>query len=147
MGIPYIKEDVFRKSSVSRRQGYEFLHDDSYSRRLHSDLDREETHGRPRIISPEKMREMEQILKEEGIKACVMTWDQLGFEVGLDCIEQTIKNAMGKMKYRKCIACKKGWVNKKTAKDRVEWSRVMLERYHQPADWYRMQFIDKVYFG
>lgn len=51
-----------------------------FRRCLHNDL------NRPRIISANKIREMEQILKEEGIEARAMTWQQLGFKVGLECI-------------------------------------------------------------
>ena len=102
MGIEYFKKDVFRTFNVSHRQGYEFLHNDSSSRRLHNNPDQEETRGRRRLISPEKLREMERILLEEGIETRAMN------KVGLECTGQTVKNAMECMNYRKCIACKKG---------------------------------------
>lgn len=147
MGIEYFKEDVFRTFNVSHRQGYEFLRNDSSSRRLHNNPDQEETRGRRRLISAEKVREMERILQEEGIEARAMTWEQLGYEVGLECTGQTVKNAMGCMNYRKCIACKKGWVNEKTARDRKAWAQVMKERYPKPEDWYHVRFSDEVHFG
>ncbi len=118
MGIEYFKEDVFRTFNVSHRQGYEFLRNGSSSRRLHNNPDQEETRGRPRLISAKKLREMERILQEEDIEARAMAWEQLGYEVGLECTGQTVKNAMGCMNFRSCIACKKGWVNEKTARDR-----------------------------
>lgn len=61
---------------------------------------------------------MEHILQEKGIEARAMTWEQLGYEVGLEYTRQTIKNTMRCMNYRKCIAYKKGWVNEKTTRDR-----------------------------
>lgn len=64
---------------------------------------------------------MEQILQEKGIKACTMTWEQLGYEIGFKYTRQTVKNVMESLNYWKCIACKKGWVNKKTAQDRKAW--------------------------
>ena len=90
---------------------------------------------------------MERILEEEGIEARALTWEQLGEEIGLDCTGRTIKNAMGTMDYHKCIACRKGWVNKKTAENRVKWTDFMLERYPKPEDWYRVRFSDEVHFG
>lgn len=74
MGIPYFKEDVFRTFNVSHTQGHEFPRAESSSRRLHNGLTREETRGRPRSISANKIREMDRILQEEGIEARAMTW-------------------------------------------------------------------------
>ena len=147
MGIRYFKEDVLRTFNVSHTQGHEFLRAESSSCRLHNDLNREETRGRPRIISANKVREMERILQEEGIEASAMTWQQLGFEVGLECTGETVKKALGLMDYRKCVACKKGWVNEKTARDRKAWAEVMKGRYPRPEDWYRVRFSDEVHFG
>ena len=119
MGIEYVKRDVFRTFNVSTREGHEFLRNDSFSRRLHNDPNKKESCGRPRVISAEKLCEMKGILQEEGIGARAMTWEQLGYEVGLECTGETVKNAMGSVHHhRKCIACKKGWVNEKTARDR-----------------------------
>ncbi len=90
---------------------------------------------------------MEQILQEKGIEACAMTWEQLGYEVGLECTGQTMKNAMGSLNYRKCIACKKGQINEKTARDRKTWAQTIKEKYPKPEDWYRVRFSDEVHFG
>ena len=76
-----------------------------------------ETCGRRQLISAKKLSEIERILQEKNIKARVMTWEQLGYKVGLECTRQTIKNTMGYMNYQKCIAYKKGWVNEKIALD------------------------------
>lgn len=47
----------------------------------------------------------------------------------------------------KCVSCKKGRVNAKTAVKRVEWSTIMLDRYPEPEDWDRVRFSDEVHFG
>ena len=60
---------------------------------------------------------MEQILETEVIEARAYTWEQLGYEVGLECSGRVIRKAMGTMEYHKCIACRMGWVNEKTRKD------------------------------
>ena len=54
---------------------------------------------------------------------------------------------MGTMEYHKCIACRRGWVNEKTRKDRLEYATVMLQRYPNPQDWYRVRLSDEVHFG
>ena len=54
---------------------------------------------------------------------------------------------MGTMDYRKCIACTRGWVNKKTAGKRLDWARYMLEKYPEPDDWKCVCFSDEVHFG
>ena len=54
---------------------------------------------------------------------------------------------MGTMDYQKCIACTRGWVNKRTAGKRLDWARYMLEKYPEPNDWKCVCFSDKVHFG
>lgn len=105
MEIEYFKEDVFRAFDVFSRQGWDFLCDDSSSRRCHNDASQEESRGRKSVISPEKIYEMERILETEGIETRAYTWEQLGYEVGLECSGRTIKKAMGTIDYHKCIAC------------------------------------------
>lgn len=90
---------------------------------------------------------MERILETEGIEARSYIWEQLGFEVGLECSGRIVQRAMGTMDYHMCIACRRGWVNQKTAKNRMNWASVMLERYPEPKDWYRVRFSDEVHFG
>ena len=89
---------------------------------------------------------MERILETEGIEARAYTWEQLGF-VGLECSGHTVQRAMGIIEYHKCIACRHGWGNKKTGKDRVNWETVMLGQYPHPGDWYRVRFSDEVHFS
>ena len=37
--------------------------------------------------------------------------------------------------------------NEKTAKDRMNWATVMLEKYPYPEDWHRVRFSDQVLVG
>jgi hypothetical protein len=63
---------------------------------------------------------MDQIPQDYGIDGRSLTWEQLGFEVGVEDVSgQTIQRYMGTMGYRKCLAWKKGWVSTNTAKNRV----------------------------
>lgn len=147
MGIQNFKEDVFRTFGVSSRQGWEFLRNNASSRRRHNDPSKEETRGRKSVVSPEKIREMERIVETEGIEARAYKWEQLEYGVGLESSGRTIRKAMETMEYHKCMACRRGWVNEKTRKDRLEYATVMLQRYPNPQDWYRARFSGGVHFG
>jgi hypothetical protein len=46
----------------------------------------------------------------------------------------------------KCVACKKKWVNSKTARRRLEWASVMLKRYLDKLNWLRVRFSDEMHF-
>lgn len=90
---------------------------------------------------------MERILEENDVQTRALTWEQLGYEAGLDVSGRIVQRHMGTMEYHKCIACGRGWVNAKTAEHRVKWSDVMLERYPKPEDWEHVWFSDEVHFG
>ena len=72
---------------------------------------------------------MERILEMESIEARSYTWKQLGFKVSLECLGHIVQIAMSTRNYYKCIACRRGWVNKKTTKNFMDWAIIMLERY------------------
>jgi hypothetical protein len=107
-------------------------------RRHYNNPEIEENRGRKRIIGAKELKTMEGILKEHGFLARAFTWEQLAYEAGIKDQHQnavsgkTVKHAIGRMDYHKCIICKKGWVNKSTAKDRVKYLEVMLKRYPKP---------------
>ena len=134
MGLPFFKKDVFRTFNVEHRRGHEFLKPEFFARRHHNISNESENRGRPRIISTNQIREMERILEEEGMKGRALTWEQLSYEIGLECNDKTVQKAMSTMKYHKCIACKKGWVNESTAKKRVEWASQKLKDYSESED-------------
>lgn len=54
---------------------------------------------------------------------------------------------MGTMDYHECIAFRRGWMNEKTAKDRMNRATVMLDKYLHPENWHRVRFIDELQFG
>jgi transposase len=132
IGISYSKEDVFRTFNVSHATGWRAL--SNQPRRHHNEPTTYETRGRHSKVTPQKIREMERILEEDEFEARALTWEQLGYEVGLECSERTIQRAMSTMDYHKCVVCRKGWVNEKTARRRVEWATVMLERYPEKTN-------------
>ena len=144
-GIPFYREDVFRHFGVSHTAGYKMLRTKT-ARRFDTLVHHNPRH-RPCAVTAEKLKEMEAILENQGIEARCLTWEQLGMEVGLNVSGCTIKSALETLKYRKCIACKKGWVNRQMVEKRVEYAHIMLEWYPRPEDWYHVHFSDEVHFG
>ena len=92
---------------------------ENFSRTRHN-TDIPEKRRRHSIVTPRHIREMERILKTEGMEACGLTWVQLGYEMGLECSSRIIQRVIGTMNYHKYIACRKGWVSESTAKRRFE---------------------------
>ena len=72
MKIPYFKNNVFRVFNVPKTSGWKMLNDENFSRTRHN-IDAPETRGRHSIITPKHIREMERILKIEGIEARGLT--------------------------------------------------------------------------
>ncbi|KAF2179332.1 hypothetical protein K469DRAFT_596295, partial [Zopfia rhizophila CBS 207.26] len=98
-------------------------------------------------LSSKDLHRAERLLQDHGWDARVLTWDQLAEDLDLDISGRRLKDHMGSMDYHKCIACQKGWVSQRVAKDRVEWATVMLSRYPKPEDWYRVRFSDEVHWS
>lgn len=73
-------------------------------------------------------------LEEEVIEAHALTWEHLGYQVGMVRTGQNVKNAVGCMKNWKCKACRKGRANEKTARKRKAWAQVMKEKYPKPEN-------------
>ncbi len=147
MRIEHFKEDIFRIFNVSSREEWRFLNDRNSSCRLGNDPNVEDHRCSQSLIGPKKIREIERILETEGIEVRAYTWEQMGFEVGLECSARTVKRAIRTIEYHKCIACRRGWVNEKTAKDRLNSTTTMLQKYLHPEDWHRVRFSDEVHFG
>jgi hypothetical protein len=93
-----------------------------------------------------KIREMKRILKEDEFEARAFIWEQLDYQVELECSEQIIQRAMSTINYHKCVAYRKEWINEKTARRRVECITVMLNRYSDKKKWNRVRFSDEVHF-
>ncbi len=77
-----------------------------------------------------------------------MSWQQLATEVGADVQGRAMHSVMrDALDYNKYLACVKGWLPDRAKDRRVEWAPVMLDRYPQPEDWYRVRFSDELHFG
>jgi hypothetical protein len=118
-GIPHFKSEVFDHFIVKHRQGWAMISEASEDRR-HRNTNGEEHRGRPRKITNQQLKEMDRIICEEGFEAWKLSWEELGWEAGVEGVTtRTIPHAMGNtMSYSKCIACQKKWCNPSTAKAR-----------------------------
>jgi hypothetical protein len=144
--IPHSKPDVFSHFGVRKRSGWAILANE-HPRRRHNDLLRKETRGKPSKIPNQDIAKMDRILQSYGMDGRVLTWAQLGYEAGLEVSGRTVQRHMGTMDYRKCLACKKGWILKATAKNRVSFASTMLVRYPERESWYNVRFSDEMHSG
>ena len=145
-GIKGLNEDVFWSSGVSHATGYRILKS-SNPRSLRNDPTRRGTRGWKGIVTTDQIREMEQILQHESLEGRALTWEQLGMEAGVEASGWTIKRVMGNLEYHKCLACQRSWQSPRSAANRVEYARKMLEKYPRPKDWDRVRFSNEVNFG
>ncbi|KAI5780561.1 hypothetical protein EDC01DRAFT_718822 [Geopyxis carbonaria] len=139
-GVVYIKTDVFAEHGFSTAvvgAAIELYRKQRINKRRR---------GRKRIFTPAIMREMQRIIRDYGMEGRRLTWKSLAYEAGIVASENTIRTAMGTLNYRYCRGCKKGWVDPATAKDRLQWSRVMKQKYPNPEDWEIIRFSDETHF-
>lgn len=140
-------QGVFEEYGVSRARGYAILNERTHTDRTFPHIPEVETRGRPREIPQAKLWEMEQILEQADVQERAMSWAALGYEAGLDVSGRTVKRAMGRLDYHKCVVCRRGWVNQKLAQERIQYAKIMLERYPTKEAWRRVRFSDEVHFG
>jgi hypothetical protein len=59
----------------------------------------------------------------------------------------TIKRALSSMQYSKCIACRKGWVNRSLGKKRKEFAEAIKTHFTTPDSWKVVRFSNEVHFA
>ena len=114
---------------------------------MYNDPSRSETRGRKSKLSWRDLRAAEMILWRCGQEGRALTWQDLAIEAGLDVSGRTLQRHMVHMGYRRCLACRKGWVTAEVAAGRVEFATRMLAKYPDPEDWYHVRFSDEVHLG
>lgn len=82
----------------------------------------------------EDLHRMESIIWQYGYQARTLSWQALGNTAGIQASARTIERAMGTLKYRKCIACQKGWVSPSHAKRRIHDAELALHFRPNPED-------------
>ena len=99
--------------------------------------------GRPPKLSPRDIRRLIRAVtsSQDGRRA---SYIQLAKELGLEASEQTIRRALRKAGFKRCIACPKplvSWINRRK---RLAWAREHL--HWELEDWLRVIFIDESSF-
>lgn len=150
--IPHFKSRVFHHFGVSPRRGWEIVRQERNRRDLQDDPDHpalEETRGRKRILTPDNLNAMEKLIWKYGFEARALTWQALAYEAGIavEVSWRTIQRAMGTLGYRKCVACRKGWVSPATAKRRLEAATIALRERPTPEHWRDIRWSDEVHFS
>jgi hypothetical protein len=91
---------------------------------------------------------MDQILRDYGIDGRVLTCEQLVEEAGIeDVYRRMIQIHMDSLDYRKCLACKKGWMSQKAAARRVEYARTKLSLHPEEDYQLYVRFSDEMHSG
>jgi hypothetical protein len=145
-GIPFPKAQIFRDHDVPPRTAYRHLNDED-PRRLNNSQIREERRGAEKAISDEQLKEIEKLVRENGVDGRTLTFADIKDELHLECHPRTIQNYLGDLNYHRCIACRTSWVSPDHAKRRKKWAEDMLAKYPEKEDWYNVRFSDEVHFG
>ncbi|KAL2126551.1 hypothetical protein VTI74DRAFT_705 [Chaetomium olivicolor] len=148
-GKLFTKEQVFRYYNVSHSAGYRTLGQPTAldPRTFHSKYS--ETRGRKRKLDREALAQIERCVEQGGFDGRTLPWEAIPSAADLD-IEisgRTVRRAVGELNFRRCIACERQYRSQQSKDQRVEYSRLMLERYPEPKDWYHVRFSDESHFG
>lgn len=148
-GLPVFKQHTFDFFHVNKDSGWNAIHPDSISRRHRNDPDTPKRRGRKSILSENDIYHIKQMLEEHGFWARAMDWKELATACfGEDyCSGRTLQRGMGTMEYHKCIACRKGWVNKELATERKAQSEAWLQLRPTKEDWRPVRCSDEIHFG
>lgn len=140
--------DVFRHVGTSHTIGWEMLQNPTRPDENEAKTLEAEKRGRKRLLSPDDIYNVEELLKEHESWTRDMNWDQLAAET-LDrpVIGKTLQKHMQVMDYFRCISCARTWCTNDLAKQRVDFARASLEKRPQPMDWEAVAFTDKVHVG
>jgi transposase len=145
-GTRVTKTRLFRQQGVPRSSAYRFLKTPD-PRRLENSGIRKETRGRKSILSPQDIRAIERLIWTNGYDGRVLSWESLKFEAAVNASAHTIQRYFLTMGYRRCVACRKGFISDAIAAKRVKFATDMLTKYPNPEDWRHVRFSDEVHLG
>lgn len=152
-GIRPPKEEIFEQFGVRKTQGYAMLAESS--RRHHNDPYSTENRGRIPIWNARRLDRAERILEATDTDSRFLTWDQLAFETLNDTSSDeavsssisTTRAALGSRNYHMCIACRKPWIGKQSAKRRVAFAKQMEKNYPYEEDYKIIRFSDECHYN
>ena len=116
-------------------------------RRLNNSAIRKETRGRKKKLSKSALKAAEKLLWTEGAEGRQLSWDNLATEAETNVSGRTLRRHMREKGYRRCVACRRSWIEEGLADKRVIWATKMLAQRPQPPDWRNVRFTDEVHLG
>lgn len=140
------KRQLFREEGIPKSTAERILKSRD-PRRLHHSEIRKETRGRKSQFTISDLRYVELILKTNRFDGRVLSWDALAQEACLKITGRTLRLHLRTFNYRRCVACRRSWVNPQHARRRVEWATTMLNRYPTPDHWKNVRFSDETHLG
>ena len=126
--------------------------------------DQPETRGRPIQRSNRALRYLELQIVRHGTDGRLLQWSDLREElqnIDIEVSIDIIRNWLGMLVLHRCIAGSRskwllycnystnlytGFITEHHAQRRLEYDRVMLQKYPNPEDWHRVRFSDEVHF-
>jgi hypothetical protein len=148
-GIPHFKSRVFQFYGVGKNSSWNILRQNDLedSRTYH--LVMPDRRGRKKKISDNDLSILERFIDDNGFDGRTILWAGLPAAVGLDLdvYGETVRNAVKTLNLRFCITCEKKYASPRLRERRVDYARVMLERYPHPTDWRHIRFSDECHFG
>ncbi len=142
-GRPYYKADIFRAMGVSSTRGYAILKGDD--RTHHNNPFADETRGRKKKLSDDDVDKLEDSLWKSGMEGRSLLYRGLLTEAGVDAevSDATVRRALIQRDWRRCVACRRGFVCPNLAERRCESARKALEARPQKRDWRDIRFSDE----
>ncbi|KAK4233043.1 hypothetical protein C8A03DRAFT_48281 [Achaetomium macrosporum] len=122
--IPHFKSDVFKQFGVSYPTGWRYLREP-------------DSHG---------SRTYDSAFRTADLATIERFLESTGFD-GRTVSARTVRRAVGSLDFRFCVACQKQWASQRLKERRVEYSRIMLEKYPEREDWRHIRFSDECHFG
>ena len=111
--------DIFRRTGIAPRTG----------RRMLSTLPPRKPGpgrtGRPPRLGQDLIQRMIEEISDPNSERTI-DWQKLGKEYGHDVHKHTIRRAMEKAGYKKCLGCQKGYLTAENRKQRLQFAKVYL---------------------
>ncbi|KAI0818310.1 hypothetical protein GGR55DRAFT_70405 [Xylaria sp. FL0064] len=152
--LPIKNNELFEHVGVSRSTGYRILKDKP--RRSHNNPSCDETRGRRPALSDDQVDQIVAFLKTEGYEGRALPWANICDAASLEFptksgppTPQTIQKHLNKRGWKKCVACRKFWVDSDIADLREAFAREEAALGDHGLDfsyWRRIRHSDKVHF-
>jgi transposase len=150
-GRLFTHQQVFEHFNVSRTCGYRILNEPREVEPVaFSSKKSPDPRGRKKKLDHQALVQIERCI-DQGVfdRRTQVPWNDVTSAAGLD-VEvsgRTVRRFVRELNYRRCISCDEEYRSTSSKEKRAEHARVMLEKYPEPRDWYRVRFSGDCHFG